>query len=77
METLNIGDWGLISGSWTINNKMWQQSYPQNWFGRIISIKKRFCISTGKKLPDQIIVRCYRKGYKTHLTTINKYFIKL
>ena len=70
---MTIGNWVFITGSHQINQEYFNKSFPQGFFGRIIEIKKRFSQFDGRKLPNKILVRVYRKGKKIHIITTEKY----
>lgn len=76
MKTKNslpkIGTWGFIIGDKRISEEKWKESFPSNFFGKVIGYITKF----NRK---QLIIRCYRKNkngkvYHPHLYVEKKYF---
>lgn len=67
------GKWVIITGTYTIEQGAFENSWPQGLFGKVIEDKRRYCPNTGKKLPNLITVRVYGKGKKWHHKTTMKY----
>lgn len=74
---LEVGDYVLITGHRMIAEFKWKETWPQNQFGKILEIRKRYNPDTGKRLPDKITVRIYGKGERWHSTPEIKYIQKL
>ncbi len=64
------GDWIFIVSSRLIGQQKFEDSFGKRGiFGRIIEVNQFYSRTDGRKLPLEIMVRCYFRDGRSHIKT--------
>lgn len=74
---MKVGDFVIKKSNPQIAQSLFDSSWPQGIFGKIIVKESRFCTHTGKRLPVIYTIRCYMKSKKYHSKVTAKQITKI